>query len=108
MPNWWDESRIPSAPIDYTLLKKKLERAVRKRLMSEVPYGVLLSGGLDSSLIASIAVRETRRILRREYAGLPVTSDTEDDSDSSSDDVPTGDWGRLHSFSIGVKDKPIK
>ncbi|ODV98587.1 hypothetical protein PACTADRAFT_184807 [Pachysolen tannophilus NRRL Y-2460] len=58
-PTWWDENKIPSQPVDYKLVRETLEMAVRKRLMAEVPYGVLLSGGLDSSLIASIAARET-------------------------------------------------
>ena len=44
----------------YAALRQALEKSVKKRLMSEVPYGVLLSGGLDSSLIASIAVRIKR------------------------------------------------
>ncbi|KAI9299641.1 nucleophile aminohydrolase, partial [Cunninghamella echinulata] len=61
-PTWWEESRIPSNPVDYKLLRETLEAAVRKRLMAEVPYGVLLSGGLDSSLIAAIAARETDKI----------------------------------------------
>ncbi|RUS22336.1 asparagine synthase [Endogone sp. FLAS-F59071] len=63
-PTWWDASRIPTNDIDYTLLRETLEKSVRKRLMSEVPYGVLLSGGLDSSLIASIAARETEKVAR--------------------------------------------
>ena len=62
-PTWLLEpSRVPSTPINYKLLKETLEKSVRKRLMAEVPYGVLLSGGLDSSLVASIAQRETLRI----------------------------------------------
>ena len=67
-PSWWDgdlegpEAVIPTTPADLTLLRESLEAAVRKRLMSEVPYGVLLSGGLDSSLIASIAARETEKV----------------------------------------------
>ena len=67
-PSWWDgdldgpEAVIPTKPADLKLLRETLEAAVRKRLMSEVPYGVLLSGGLDSSLIASIAARETEKI----------------------------------------------
>jgi len=62
-PSWWDPSAVPTAPIDYKLLRETLEKAVRKRLMSEVPYGVLLSGGLDSSLIASIAQREATKLV---------------------------------------------
>jgi asparagine synthase (glutamine-hydrolysing) len=66
-PTWWGgdsegpKSTIPTNPVDLTRLRENLEAAVRKRLMSEVPYGVLLSGGLDSSLIAAIAARETEK-----------------------------------------------
>lgn len=67
-PTWWNSDlkspggSIPTTPADLTLLRESLEDAVRKRLMSEVPYGVLLSGGLDSSLIAAIAARETEKV----------------------------------------------
>ena len=58
----WDGNKIGENRVDLKLLRRSLEASVRKRLMAEVPYGVLLSGGLDSSLIASIAVRETQKI----------------------------------------------
>ena len=70
-PSWWDGDleggRIPRNPVDLTALREGLEAAVRKRLMSEVPYGVLLSGGLDSSLIAAIAARETEKVAQAQY-----------------------------------------
>lgn len=54
-----EESRLSASAEEemYTSIRSALEKSVQKRLMSEVPYGVLLSGGLDSSLIAAIAVR---------------------------------------------------
>lgn len=62
-PKWLMEpGNIPTKPVDYKELRAALETSVRKRLMAEVPYGVLLSGGLDSSLVASIAQRETQRL----------------------------------------------
>lgn len=67
-PTWWNgdaegpNATIPSNKVDLAALREALEAAVRKRLMSEVPYGVLLSGGLDSSLIAAIAARETEKV----------------------------------------------
>lgn len=64
-PTWWDtdhDDKIPTSPASLEDLRKTLEVAVKKRLMSEVPYGVLLSGGLDSSLIAAIAARETEKV----------------------------------------------
>ena len=65
-PKWlMDPADIPTAPVDYKLLRETLEKSVRKRLMAEVPFGVLLSGGLDSSLVASIAQREIQRLKRR-------------------------------------------
>jgi len=69
--------------------------------MSEVPYGVLLSGGLDSSLIASIAARETRKMLK-EQMHEQISSDEEN---SSNDEHTVNSWPRLHSFSIGLQDK---
>ena len=48
---------MPSAPADTRRIHDALVSAVVKRLMSDAPLGVLLSGGLDSSLVASIAVR---------------------------------------------------
>lgn len=68
-PSWWNGDSgkpedVPHNPVDYTLLRETLEGAVRKRLMAEVPYGVLLSGGLDSSLIAAIAARETEKVAK--------------------------------------------
>lgn len=66
-PTWWDSSqddKIPTSPVKLENLRAALELAVKKRLMSEVPYGVLLSGGLDSSLIAAIAARETDKVAK--------------------------------------------
>ena len=67
-PTWWDgdsdspDAPAPSRPADLKSIRETLETAVKKRLMSEVPYGVLLSGGLDSSIIAAVAARETERV----------------------------------------------
>lgn len=73
-PTWWagdsgSASDIPHGPADLVKIKETLEKAVKKRLMSEVPYGVLLSGGLDSSLIAAIAARETEKVVEAQERG---------------------------------------
>ncbi|CEP14488.1 hypothetical protein [Parasitella parasitica] len=97
-PTWWDGDKIPNNPVDYTNLRESLEKAVHKRLMAEVPYGVLLSGGLDSSLIAAIAARETEKIA----AGIKGIESEESDFDKSGPAL----WPRLHSFSIGLPGSP--
>jgi len=72
-PSWLDgdsdspNAVIPSQAADLRLIRETLEAAVKKRLMSEVPYGVLLSGGLDSSVIAAVAARETEKIAQAQF-----------------------------------------
>ncbi|KAJ8700251.1 asparagine synthetase [Pleurotus ostreatus] len=116
-PSWWNGDNevnptIPSASPDYKLIKETLEAAVRKRLMSEVPYGVLLSGGLDSSLIAAIASRETEKVAQAQYearkkkleearSGPPTP-----DPSLVTEEVTLAAWPQLHSFSIGLENSP--
>ena len=76
-----------AAQRDLALLRSSLEDAVHSHLMSDVPYGVLLSGGLDSSIVAAIAARYAR-------------SRVEDDDRSEAW------WPRLHSFAIGLEGSP--
>ncbi|KAI0006091.1 glutamine-hydrolyzing asparagine synthase [Russula compacta] len=121
-PSWWDsgpdnrDAPVPSRAPDLKLIRETLEASVKKRLMSEVPYGVLLSGGLDSSIIAAIAARETERVAHAQFearqrrlaqgetglatppSGGPYTGLTEEDTIAA--------WPRLHSFSIGLENSP--
>jgi asparagine synthase (glutamine-hydrolysing) len=113
-PTWWDGQRIPEKPLNLKLLRQTLEKSVRKRLMAEVPYGVLLSGGLDSSLVASIAQRETLRLkkLAEEANG---TAEENVDPDKGEGLVGIDDENKLstmtflpqlNSFSIGLPGSP--
>ena len=64
-----------------------LEDAVRRQLMSDVPYGVLLSGGLDSSVISAVA---------RQFASRRIETDGQKEAW----------WPQLHSFAVGLKGAP--
>ena len=85
--DWMQFSNIQNNDTKITELREALEESVRSHLMSDVPYAVLLSGGLDSSIVAAIA---------KKFAPKRI-------EDSSK--TPAW-WPRLHSFSIGLEGSP--
>lgn len=114
-PSWWDGEKVPENPRDLKLLRETLEKSVRKRLMAEVPYGVLLSGGLDSSLVASIAQRETLRLRKLAEAANGSAAEETGDADRGEGLVGIDDENKLstmtflpqlNSFSIGLPGSP--
>jgi asparagine synthase (glutamine-hydrolysing) len=84
---WREYAFTDGAQISARELREAFEAAVHRQLMSDVPYGVLLSGGLDSSLVAACAARFARRRI--------------EDGDQTE-----AWWPRLHSFAIGLKGSP--
>lgn len=113
-PSWWEPSKIPTSPVDYRALRGALEKAVKKRLMAEVQYGVLLSGGLDSSLVASIAQRETLRLKAKaleanggvEQEGNPDLGEALVGIDDDNNLETVTYLPQLNSFSIGLPGSP--
>lgn len=85
--DWTQYEAVADAPASVSALREGLEKAVREQLMSDVPYGVLLSGGLDSSVISAIAKR---------YAARRVETDGK----------MAAWWPQLHSFAIGLEGAP--
>ena len=85
--DWFDFDAVKDNPASVSAIRDALTDAVRRQLMSDVPYGVLLSGGLDSSVVSAIAQNfSSHRI--------------EDDSRTPAY------WPRLHSFAVGLKGAP--
>ena len=85
--DWFEYDAVSHNTASAGAIRDALERAVKRQLMSDVPYGVLLSGGLDSSVISAIAEK---------YSGMRI----EDGSRSKAY------WPRLHSFAVGLKGAP--
>lgn len=83
----WMAGDLPTRKYLPSELRDALTESVRKHLMGDVPYGLLISGGLDSSVIAAIAMKHAARRV--------------DDGGSSE-----AWWPRVHSFSIGLEGSP--
>jgi len=104
-PRWHDESWIPRVPLDHQRIRTALCDAVKRQLMADVPMGVLLSGGLDSSLIASIAARLVASTGVAE-AGHGETSHSSTEDVSLSSLQQQHGASALHSFAIGLEGSP--
>ena len=85
--DWESYDNVKDNKSDIGALREALEAAVKRQLMSDVPYGVLLSGGLDSSIISAVA---------KKYASRRIESGDRD----------TAWWPQLHSFALGLKGAP--
>ncbi|WP_445945119.1 asparagine synthase B [Shewanella sp.] len=85
--DWRDFAAVQDNPASVDELRDALEAAVKRQLMSDVPYGVLLSGGLDSSVISAIT---------QTFAKHRIEND--DKSDAW--------WPQLHSFAVGLEGAP--
>lgn len=85
--DWMEYDAVKDAKTDIAAIRTSLEAAVKRQLMSDVPYGVLLSGGLDSSIIAAVT---------QKFAAKRVESD----------DTQEAWWPRLHSFAVGLSGSP--
>ena len=85
--DWMEYDAVKDNETSIQEIKVALEAAVHRQLMSDVPYGVLLSGGLDSSVTSAIA---------KKYAQKRIESD----------DTADAWWPQLHSFSVGLEGSP--
>ena len=85
--DWFSYDAVKDNAASVTDIHDALEAAVKRQLMSDVPYGVLLSGGLDSSVISAIAEKFSERRIE-------------------DDDKERAWWPRLHSFAVGLKGAP--
>lgn len=85
--DWTDYEAVVDNQTSIEAIKTALEAAVRRQLMSDVPYGVLLSGGLDSSVTSAIAKKYAQRRIE-------------------SGDTKEAWWPQLHSFSVGLEGSP--
>lgn len=85
--DWFKYDAVKDNKADVKELHDALEAAVKRQLMCDVPYGVLLSGGLDSSVISAIAKKNAARRVE-------------------TDDQQEAWWPRLHSFAVGLKGAP--
>ena len=85
--DWMDYENVKDNPASSDAIRKSLCAAVKRQMMSDVPYGVLLSGGLDSSVISAIT---------ESYAERRIENDSQS----------RAWWPRLHSFAVGLKGAP--
>ena len=85
--DWFEYEAVKDNEASVDAIRDALTAAVKRQLMSDVPYGVLLSGGLDSSVISSIAEKFSEHRI-------------EDNSQTRAY------WPRLHSFAVGLKGAP--
>ena len=85
--DWESYEAVKDNEADIATLRDALEKAVKRQLMSDVPYGVLLSGGLDSSVISAIAEKFAKNRVE-------------------TDDQKEAWWPQLHSFAVGLKGAP--